>query len=255
VSSDLGKLGDKTGAPVEVTVGWGRILLRVLGWGVLFALMFLEPNRSARAWSVWVVVILLQGAISLLTFALGAMASSVSGPYTGLVFALGTFWLLMPYVSGKGWPTTFWCAFGLILIGTWVFGFSGMDSVGESEFMIFLLYVGFNSGLGFALGLASSRKNPHIGTFIAWLLLWSCVLWLVTAIPWVVIAVAEAGPIALTALFAVFIAAGVGVGATLAFLILSAVEPFYGTRFRAFLGELPAPETPPAPPVITCPAS
>lgn len=255
VSADLGKLGDKTGAPVEVTVGWGQLPFGVLGWAVLLALMFLGPNRTARAWGVWVVVILLQGTISLLTFASGEMASSVAGPYAGLVFALGAFWLLTPYVSSKGWPTTFWGAFGLILIGTCVFGIGGLDTVRESGFLIFLLYVGFNSGLGFALALRSCRKNPHIGAFIGWFLLWSCVLWVVTGVPWVVVAVTEAGPIALMALFVVLIAAGAGAGVTLAFVILSAVEPFYRARFRAFLGELPAPEPPTAPPVVTCPTS
>ncbi len=218
-------------------------------------LMFLEPNRAARAWYIWVVVILLQGTISLLALALGAVASSVMGPYAGLVFALGAFWLLMPYLSGKAWPTRFWCAFLPILIGTCVFGFGGISAAAESGFLIFLLYVGFNSGLAFALALRSCRKNPHLGAFIAWLLLWTCVLWVVTAAPWIVIAVAEAGLIAATAVFLVLIAAGVGFGVTIAFVLLSAIEPFYRGRFRAFLGELPEPTLSSAPPIIPAAAT
>ncbi len=235
-----------------MTVGLGRVPFSILGWVILFALTFLEPNRSGRAWHVFVLAILLQGTLSILSFAMGGELSAPISAYTGLVFALGTLWLLMPYLSSKGWPTTFWGAFITILIGTCVFGFSGLDQTG---FLIFLLYVGFNSGLAFALALRSCRKNPHIGAFIVWLLLWTCVLWVVTTIPWIIVAVAEAGLIALTAVFVVLIGASVAICITFAFVTLSAIKPFYRTRFYAFLGLTPAANTPPIPPVIPAPAT
>lgn len=216
--------------------------------------MFLNRNRFGRAWFVWIPVVLIQTPIWAVKAVTVVEIPCVFDAYGALAFAFGVLWLLMPYLSEVNRRAKFLCSFLLLLTGTCIFGIGTINPTEEIELLIFLLYVGFNSALAFGLALWSFRKKQTLGAFIAWLSLWTGVLWGITTLPVLAFAISEAGMFVVGALTLAAIAGAAAFGVTIAFIVLSVVEPFYRGRLESFLGIKLVASRLHAPPVISGPS-
>jgi len=252
-------LGSKTGAPVYYSVSPLNLLSPLLPWLLVLALLFARPNRSGRAWWVLAPLLGVQALAAALVTALAFVGSSgldfFGQGFGSLSFAFAALWLLLPYFSGKGRAAAFFGSLLTILLGTMAFG-SAANGMSEGlAFLIAFLFIGFNAALAFSLATVFCRKSCSQLRFLVWMIVWLLALWLVTTSPFIVIALLQVGVAALGAVVIVFVATAASFLTFLPFLILSLAEPFYRARFQAFLGQLPATQAAPAPPVVPAPSA
>lgn len=226
----------------------------------MLALFAAKPNRSGRAWWIWAPLL---GVAALLT-GLGAAFVAFLGSsgvdlirqaFAGLSFAFAALWLLMPYFSGKGTPAAFFGSLLTIMFGTVIFGIA-VNGIGDSPASLIAFgLIGLNAALAWSLAAISCRKSYSPLRFLVWLIVWLLAAWLVTASPFIVIALFQVGVAALGAFVAVLVAVVAVFVTLLPFLVLTFAEPFYRARFLAYLGQLPAERATPEPAPMPAPAA
>ena len=246
--------------PPRLVVAGRTALSLVLPPLLLLLLFLLRANRAPAAWWLWLPL----GVAALVGFSLvGLLADGdafLLRTVYGLAVGLGAVWLLMPWLQSR------YRAFGFVKTLAVLVAFSVMACVANvatggaswGEFWPYLAILLGCAGLIVALALTLAgfcvRRRFGRWRFLLWLTAWVLLGWAAT-VPPLVLAISAAvgqGPDWTEAVLGMLVISLLTIGVLLPLVLLSFFQPFYRTRFRAWLN-LPQPETPPnaaAPPPL-----
>jgi hypothetical protein len=259
-SVDLGPLGPKQGMPVRCNVPLVGAVTPMLAWLIILGLLVLpRANRTARAWWVWL-PLLVVAAIAKGVTALPTM----DNPETVVVFGevplslaigLAALWLLWPGVIGRSRWTTFFL--GLLVLELASFGafalrhdwqHSGMP--GRAFWGLLLAMCAFCVLAATNLAGRLCRDAYSWRKFTRWVLVWLMAEALIFSAGTVILVLAR-GEVPPMAWFAIPLVSGmcglILFGILLGFLILSAVHPFDRQRLEALAAIGRAACAPPSP--------
>jgi hypothetical protein len=257
-TQELGDLGARESRPAVVQWRWHYHVPSLGVWALLVALLVLvKPNRHAQAWLIWLPILAVLLGWSMLTrlLSLSPQTADPMGSFlTALAASWATVWLLAPWLARRRFPAAFAIALAAMLAVGGLYYYSVYGSSGDAElFMLGLLYaVGVLSLLvATSLGAYFCRPSYEVRRFIAWSLLWTVVV-PVLSIPLVVLGSAlfwaagtgEFVGILLMALISSLVGGGVlGMAIyllNLPFLVLAIRNPFFAARFQETLRLTPA---------------
>jgi hypothetical protein len=216
-----------------------------LPWLALLALLMLPPNRTGRAWWIWLP---LAGVVAL-TSMLRALLESFPGMgfdmaadlASALAFGPAALWLLATYLKDKHRFLVFLAMLviqGAISLLAW----GGMSDNGlDPEFFLPAMgcWVGTSSAaLSLAGWVCRRRYGPR--RFLNWFVVWLAIGWTCVMAPFFFSALATGGS-RVYAMFGTVIAAATGfvLLTWLPFLVLSFANPFFRERLTSLL-KLPA---------------
>jgi hypothetical protein len=233
------------------------MLPEVFPWLALLGLFLLKPNRSARAWWIWLpLLVVFAVELGLSVVLNGLLPSEVLDIFCqvarALAFGIAAVWLASPFLGGN---SRFLTSLKMLLVQASFSLFTYIcrqDWEGASgEIVAGLIYLGiFVLGLVAALSLAgrTCRRHFHPLGLSLCLFGWLIVCFVVMSFPFAIFAFVEAGGQVWVALgIAILISVGVQFALVLSFLILSFKNSFYRERLRQLLKL----ETPSVPPVLT----
>jgi hypothetical protein len=204
----LGGLGAKEGPPVLYTwralpLGDSAVLSGVFSWHVLpwltiLGLCLLKPNRRWQAWLVWLPLLAVAGLVLFFDEGLSISDSSTREMVRLLAMALGFGWaatlLLAPWAP---WPPKLG-RWGSLLLILGVFALPGLafgrnwgegmfDEIMQLVCAVVLQFVVFALATAASFAGWSVRRRFTIPGFLGWLFLWLIVVWLILAIPCVIL--------------------------------------------------------------------
>ena len=257
--ADLGGLGAREGTPVTCT--WERppppppriiaaasagvrILVALLG---LLPLFLFRPNRSSKAWWIWLPV----GTAALVGTAVAFLMTdeelSLPQAVCAFVIGLASVWLMMPYLKGRRGIGTFFKTFP-VLAGFSLLGFvpasfaEGGGWIDVRPYLATLLAVA-SMAATLALvftGLAVRRRFGRVRC-IVWLAVWTVLAWTAIATPFAIVGSVNGGNDWKAGLLAILSLSAILLGLVLPLVLLSFFQPFYRHRFFGWLN-LPQPE-------------
>ena len=257
--ADLGGLGAREGTPVKHTweppppapprifavVEMGtKILATVLL--LLLPLFLFRPNRTAAAWWIWVpVVIALLVTGPLAAQMINADDSILQAVYAFLV-GLAAVWLLMPYLASgfrilmflKTVPVL--AGFSLLAFVPTLLGRSPGWLDFRSVLAGMLAFAGLAATLAFVLSGLSVRRRFGRVRIVLWLVLWLVLAWIAIAAPFALFSLLGSRPDLGEFLIAILVVSGIMLALIIPFLLLAFFQPFYRSRFAAWLN-LPQP--------------
>lgn len=241
--NDLQGLGAKNG-PV-VTHLWTRpnVLPPLLPWLAVLLLLVLKPNRTARAWWIWLPLGVVAGLASSATAQLETLPSelvrSLGQNYTSLAFGAAAVWLLSPHLQH---PLRFagfvkilltcaaMTAFAHIVRADWEEGF---------ETFAHLVFVGVCALVTVAAlslsGLVARHRYRPVGIALS-SLVFVVAFWLMISMPFfLVVSVGQGIGLWLEFFTVVLSLAAVTFATLLPFLLLAYASSFYRERFKHLL--------------------
>jgi hypothetical protein len=256
-SADLGGLGSKDGPPVAYNWTVPSLMPLALPWLGVLLLLALNPNRSARAWWIWlplggVVVLanLVQPAFDFLPEELLDIFVQV---VSALAFGLAAVWLLAPYLARSHRVLTFLClapalaGFSVLsVLAAQDWGAADVTTLIPALVLLALSILVVSVAMALA-GLVCRRRYRPAGLCL-WLLVWLLGIGFVLTAPFFLFAmIASGGEVAWLEFFQGVLAfVFVNFAIALPFLILSSANSFYRERLKALLHL----ERPVAPPVM-----
>lgn len=263
-SDDLGGLGDKNGPPPTL-YSWTMpsMMPEFLPFFIVLALLGLKPNRTSKAWFIWIPVAVYYG----ITIALqngekilpvGSM-EFFSQILNSVLFGFAATWLLSPYLVRKFRILTFLSfvfALELVSVLTYAIRVFGEWSFTDAPFLVSLLLMSFGLSIALALAALVCRKRYRPVWFSVSVLLWLLLGLTALASPFVFFASMGNGmslaEMAGDVFKGVLSATGGMFVLVLPYLILSFTNSFYRERFKT-LFHLDATVAPPVipPPVPT----
>lgn len=179
-SADLGGLGPKEGTPGFYQWRYPQIAPQLIPWLGLLVLLTLKPNRSAKAWWVWVPLACVAG----LAWATPAILEELSGPDAGFVrpvflavgVGLAAMWLLAAHLADKH---RFLAFLGLVAGGA-AFGalaFTSWHDWEDDWLMAIPLLIWLGawiavSAAGLSLAGWSCRRQYRPSRILLWLVAW-----------------------------------------------------------------------------------
>ena len=254
----LGGLGAREGTPVVHT--WepsppeppqmsatASTSLNLLPWLLILLPLFLfRPNRSPKAWWIWVPVVIsaLAGfAIICLTTDYDRDLSQAVGSFT---VGLAALWLLMPFLGSRYRIVAFFKALP-VLAGFSLLAFLPTllgDRNGWLDFrpyLAVLLAVGsLVAMLALTLGGWCVRRRFGRIRFVCWLAVWTMLAWTVIATPFIIIGSLHGHLAWEQVCLPILGISGVTLAPLLPLVLLSFIQPFYRARLFTFLN-LPQP--------------
>jgi len=228
---------------------------QLLPWLVVLVLLVLRPNRTARAWWIWLppltVVGLLPAVRSLLEFIPAEPLDLFSQTFNSLAFGLAAAWLLMPFLRHRLRFLAF-----LRTLAT-LAAFSGLAFLVRQDWDESGLVAGFLVFVGLCVlvvavalslaGLMCHRQYRPLRLSL-WLAIYVLVLWLVIVLSLFLMAVLRGGGGPwLEFLQTVFSIVAVTFITVLPFFILAFANGFFRDRLKGLLHLQPASP----PPVLT----
>ena len=269
--ADLGGLGAREGVPVAHT--WEppppppprivavastgtKISLPLL---LLLPLFLFRPNRTSKAWWIWLAVaIAALAATGLVTLLWDGEVSLLQAVYAFLT-GLAAVWLLTPYLQSRYCIVMFFktlpalAALSLLAFVPTLLGGNGGWLDLRSYLAGLLAFASLAATLAFTLaGLGVRRRFGRI-RFLAWLAVWTVLAWTVIAAPFAVFALFGSRPEWWEFIVPVLVVSGVMLLLFLPLVLLSFFQPFYRARFAGWLN-LPRSDTAagiPVPPTLT----
>jgi multisubunit Na+/H+ antiporter MnhE subunit len=213
---------------------------------ILLPLFLLRPNRSSKAWWIWLPVGITALAGTALVFLLTDEELSLPQAVCSFIIGLAAVWLLMPYLKGRQRIGTFFkvlpvlAGFSLLaLVPTLLADHSGwLDLRPYLAALLALASLAATLALTFG-GLSVRRRFGRI-RFLVWLAVWTVLAWTVIASSFVIIGSLNGdidwGP----SLLAILYTSASSLGLLLPLVLLSFFQPFYRARFFSLLN-LPQP--------------
>ncbi len=256
-SQEIGELGAHDSSPASIEWRWYYHVPSVGVWAVLVSLLVLvKANRCAQAWLIWLPVLAVALAWSMLSrmLFLSPDAAEPFGDFlTTLAASWAAVWLLAPWLAPRHLLAGVFLAVVAMLMVGGVYYFSVYDFRSLDEPVVLsVLHVAGALSLVVATVLAASRCRQAYRPrrFLAWLLLWMMVIPMVCT-PLVVLVMVggfegllEVMNMALEMLVASVIAGAVlGVALyvlNLPFLFLAMRNEFFRARFLDVLRLVPA---------------
>jgi len=239
-SADLGGLGAKEGPPASYSWTMPSLMPLALPWLALLAWLMLPPNRTGRAWWIWLPLAGVVGLTSTLRALLenlpGMGFDMVADAAGALAFGPAALWLLASYLKGRHRLLTFLAMLviqGVMSLVAWGVVDEGLGP----EF--FLPVMGcWIAASSVALSLAGwvCRRRFRPRRLLLWFLIWLVSSWMAAITPMFLNASA-AGASGLWGMFATVVATATGfVFVTwLPFLVLSFANPFFRERLGGLL--------------------
>ncbi len=260
--ADLGGLGSKEGPEVSYIWAAPSLLPLALPWLGTLLLLALVPNRTGRAWWIWVplgsVVALVKLARPAFAFLPEEAMDVFVQVVNALAFGFSATWLLAPYLATRHRFVTFLClllapaAFGeLTILVTQDWGAADPASIFATAFLLALSALVLASARMLA-GLACRKRFRPAGLGV-WLLVWLLVLSFAVSAPFFMFTImASGGRVDLQDfLLSVLVSALVAFAVVLPFLVLSTANSLYRERIKGLLHlERAAPPPVIAPPPI-----
>jgi len=257
-TQDLGDLGAHESVPAAIDWRWYFHVPSLGVWGLLVALLVLfKSNRHAQAWLIWLPILAVSLGWSMLTRLL-SISPQTAEPFGGFLVALAAswaaVWLLAPWLARRRLPIAFALALAAMLAAGGLYYFNVYGFVAAEELLPLSVFHGAGSLsllVATVLGAYFSRPEYHPRRFLAWLLLWTIIV-PVLSIPLVALGSAffwsgglwEFVGILVMALISSLIGGGVlGVALyllNLPFLALAIRNPFFAARFQSVLRLTPA---------------
>ena len=257
-SQDIGSLGPPESSPASIHWRWYYHCPALGLWVLLAALLIVvKPNRRLQAWLIWLPVLAVSLGWSMLARLL-FMPPQGAEPggdfFATLAASWAAVWLLAPWLAGRRVATalavallTMLCAGGLFYLSAY-----DMDSAEGRDFSL-ILYPAAALALLLATALTARfcRQAYRPRRFLAWLLLWTLVVPIVS-IPVVAIVTGvlagegllDFAVMLVMAVFPWLIGGAVLGGAlylvNLPFLLLAMRNAFFGARFQDVLRLTPA---------------
>jgi hypothetical protein len=221
--------------------------LNLLPWLLILLPLFLfRPNRSPKAWWIWVPVVIsaLAGfAIICLTTDYDRDLSQAVGSFT---VGLAALWLLMPFLGSRYRIVAFFKALP-VLAGFSLLAFLPTllgDRNGWLDFrpyLAVLLAVGsLVTMLAFTLSGWCVRRRFGRLRFLCWLAVWTLLAWTVIATPFIIIGSLHGHLAWEQVCLPILGISGVTLAPLLPLVLLSFIQPFYRARLFTFLN-LPQP--------------
>ncbi len=250
--ADVGGLGAREGTPVGCTwepppppppriVAVASAGAKILGTMlVLLPLFLFRANRCAKAWWIWVPVVLAGLAGTVLAAGLIDEEVSLVQAICGCVVGQAAVWLLMPYLGARHRLVAF-CktlpiglGFGLVAFAPTLLG------PREGFLDLRLAWAGLLAcatlAATMALSLAGFSVRRRFGRvrFVFWLAVWSLAAWTAIAVPFLIVGLLGGNAEWEQPLLAVLCLSGITVGLLLPLVLLSLFQPFYRARFFAY---------------------
>jgi hypothetical protein len=253
-SADLGGLGDKLGAPVYYDWVPPSPFPRLLPWLGVLVLLALPANRTAKAWWIWVplLVVTVSGTLfrPLLEFIPSSVFALFCLAFNSLAFGVAGVWLLAPHLNHRLRFLVFLKMIGVVAGISTVAYLVRADWDAPAEAVGFLLFLAICvliavTGLALAGWLCRGRYRPV--DLALWLAVAVAVLWLLVASPFVLLASAAGNTgdwIELAQILLYF--GGATYTVVVSFLVLAFANCQYRERLRALL-HLHEPGTTPDP--------
>jgi len=258
VSADLGGLGDREGAPVEYDWVPPSPLPRLLPWLGVLLLLALAANRTARAWWIWVPLLLLALGENALRPLLGFIPSSLFAlfclAFSSLAFGVAGVWLLAPHLIHRLRFVVYLKMVGVVAGCSAVAYLARADWEAPAEAIGFVVFLGICvliavTGLALAGRLCRGRYRPV--NLALWLAVSVVALWVLVASPFALLAAAAGNPGDWTELAQVILSfAALTYAVLLAFLVLAFANGFYRLRLIALLRLSDADAASPIPPLV-----
>ena len=258
-SADLGGLGENDGAPVEYEWVPPSPLPGLIPWLGVLLLLALPFNRAARAWWIWVPLLVVTASESLLRAQLEFIPSSVVTifclAFNSLAFGTAAVWLLAPHLHHRLRFVGFLKLLGILTGATILAYLVRAEWEAPAEAVGFLFFVGIfvlvaAVSLRLAGLLCRSRYRPL--ALALWLAALVAGLWLLIASPFVLLAVATGNNADWLELIQVLLSfATLTYAVLLPFFVLAFANSLYRERLKALLWlnqqELTLPAVPPNP--------
>jgi hypothetical protein len=260
-SNDLKGLGANDGSPVAYAWTLPSLLPQFLPWLAVLGLLLLKPNRTARAWWIWLPLVAVVGIERFLSPLFEGVPSQVLDVlgmvFNSLAFGFAGAWLLATWLCHR-------LRF-LVLLKTLLavatlsaFAFLVRQDWGEPGMAAgFLIYVGLcGLVLVAALSLAGllCRRRYRPVALALWLALLVAACWMLIAAPFLIVlsVMSHVGPSWLEVILALLAFAGLTFAVVLPFLILAFANGLFRERLKDLLHLRPAspPAVPVAPPPI-----
>ncbi len=261
-SSDLKGLGDAEGPPVAYQWSPPNPLPRLVPWLAVLVLLALKPNRTGKAWWIWLPVACLAAADAAVHAMLGFIGSEVldvfGNVFGALGFGIAAVWLLGTYLRHRLRFLAFLRMLAAAAATSAICYLARVDWQERKLALGFLIYVGvcvLVAVIGLNLAALVCRRRYRPVALTMWLVGFVATLWLLIYAPFLVIAVISQGAPGgeFAGIVASFIA--LTVGTILPFLILAFANGFFRARLKELLHLRPldAPPLPGAPPPVLTP--
>jgi hypothetical protein len=217
------------------------------GAGILVALMVLlplflfQPNRSSKAWWIWLPVGITALAGTALAFVLSDDALSLPQAVCAFVSGLAAVWLLMPYLKGRHGMGTFFktlpvlAGFSLLAFVPALFVNDGgwIDIRPYLAALLAVASLAATLALVFT-GLSVRRRFGQVRC-IVWLAVWTVLAWTAIATPFAIFGLVNGGNDWWAGLVSVLCISAISLGLVMPQVLLSFFQPFYRDRFFGWL--------------------
>jgi len=258
VSAELGGLGELEGTPVEYDWVPPSPLPRLLPWLGVLLLLALAANRTARAWWIWVPLLLLALGENALRPLLGFIPSSLFAlfclAFSSLAFGVAGVWLLAPHLIHRLRFVVYLKMVGVVAGCSAVAYLARADWEAPAEAIGFVVFLGICvliavTGLALAGRLCRGRYRPV--NLALWLAAAVTALWLLVASPFVLLASATGNSVDWIELAQVILSfAALTYAVLLSFVVLAFANGFYRLRLIALLRLSDADAASPIPPLV-----
>jgi len=241
--SDLGGLGAKEGAPATYFYTPASLGPQVLPWAAILLLLLLKPNRTGRAWWIWLPLLCIpaieHGLMPQMNFLPSEPTNMFCQIFDSLAFGIAAVWLLSPYLQDR----VRFLAFLKMLVAT--AGFSAVAFLVQQDWLeehlvfggLIFICVGALVLMG-ALSLAGliCRRRYLPLRLLLWLFVLILGGWLVIAGPFAILMSASGGGGEWLEFLTVVVAlAALTFVIGLPFLILAFANAFFGERLKTLL--------------------
>ncbi len=256
-SSDLRGLGNTDGPPVAYHWTPPNPLPHLLPWLATLALLLLKPNRTARAWWIWLPLALVAAVEAIvrpwIEFAGSEVLDYFCLGFNSLAFGIAAVWLLASALSHR----LRFLVFLKMLCAT--AGVSAFCYLVRAEwdaaalgFIILVAVAVAVAVIGLNLAGVACRRRYRPLALTVWAVLFMAALWLLITTPFaVVVWVANSnGPSWIEFLGPVLSLAGLTFGMALPFLVLAYVNGLFRERLKELFHLNPVA---PPPPVLVSP--
>ena len=256
--ANLGGLGAREGRPVvhtweppppeppQMSEAASTSLSLLPSLLILLPLFLFRPNRSAKAWWIWLPVVISGLAGIALACLVGGDEWSPLQSIGSFIVGLAALWLLLPFLGSRYRIVAFFKAlpvlagFSLLALVPMLLGdySGGLDFRSDVAGLLACASLAVTLALTFG-GLSVRRRFGRI-RFLLWLAVWTVLAWMVIATPFAVLASLDSDIGWREALPVFLLISGVTLALLLALVLLSFCQPFYRARLLAFLN-LPQP--------------
>jgi len=257
-SAELGGLGDNEGAPVFYEWIPPSPLPPLLPWVGVLVLLALAANRTAKAWWIWVPLLVVSAGEGMLRPWLDFIPSSVFAilclAFNSLAFGVAGLWLLAAHLNHRLRFMVFLKMLGVVAGISALAYLVRADWEAPEEAVGFLIFLGICvlvavTGLGLA-GWICRRRNGPVGLAL-WLPPILAALWVLIVSPFFLLAAATgSGGDWIELAQAILSFAALTYAVLLSFLVLALANGFYRQRLIALLRLSDAAAALPTPPLV-----